>query len=165
MHWLGLAKPDSEYFGGQDLPNLDAKITVTIKAYEIEVIRTQKGEVKKGVLYFEEENIKPWIVSKEKLMPIKNKYGLETDKWIGKKITLYFDPMIKFGREVTGGVRAEIPRETPLPKCQQCGKGITKAGKMSPEEVAAYTKNKYGKALCGVCAKAEAEKATGAETE
>lgn len=164
MHWLGLAKPDSEYFGGQDLPNLDAKMTVTIKAYEIEVIRTQKGEVKKGVLYFEED-IKPWIVSKEKLLPIKNKYGLETDKWIGKKITLYFDPMIKFGREVTGGVRAEIPREAPLPKCEQCGKGIIKAGKMSPEEVAAYTKNKYGKALCGVCAKAEAEKLKGAETE
>ena len=164
MHWLGLAKPDSEYFGGQDLPNLDAKITVTIKAYEIEVIRTQKGEAKKGVLYFE-ENIKPWIVSKKKLTPIKNKYGLETDEWIGKKITLYFDPMIKFGREITGGVRAEIPREAPLPKCQQCGKGITKAGKMSPEEVAAYTKNKYGKALCGTCAKAEAEKLKGAETE
>ena len=156
MHWLGLAKPDSEYFGGQDLPNLDAKITVTIKAYDIEVIRTQKGEIKKGVLHFE-ENIKPWIVSKEKLMPIKNKYGLETDKWIGKKITLYFDPLIKFGREVTGGVRAEIPREAPLPKCEQCGKNITAAGKMNPEQVAAYTKSKYGKALCGDCAKAAAE--------
>ena len=156
MHWLGLAKPDSEYFGGQDLPNLDAKITVTIKAYDIEVIRTQKGEIKKGVLHFE-ENIKPWIVSKEKLMPIKNKYGLDTDKWIGKKITLYFDPLIKFGREVTGGVRAEIPREAPLPKCEQCGKNISGAGKMNPEQVAAYTKSKYGKALCGECAKAAAE--------
>ena len=156
MHWLGLAKPDSEYFGGQDLPNLDAKITVTIKAYDIEVIRTQKGEIKKGVLHFE-ENIKPWIVSKEKLLPIKNKYGPDADKWIGKKITLYFDPTIRFGREVTGGVRAEIPREAPLPKCQQCGKNIDAAGKMSPEQVAAYTKNKYGKALCGECAKAAAE--------
>ena len=153
MHWLGLAKPDSEYFGGQDLPNLDAKITVTIKAYDIEVIRTKTGEIKKGVLHFE-ENIKPWIVSKEKLMPIKNKYGLETDKWIGKKITLYFDPTIRFGRETTGGVRAEIPREMPLPKCEQCGKGITAAGKMNPEQVAAYTKSKYGKALCGDCATA-----------
>ena len=120
--------------------------------------------MKKGVLHFE-ENIKPWIVSKEKLTPIKNKYGLETDKWIGKKITLYFDPLVKFGREVTGGVRAEIPREIPLPKCEQCGKGITNTGKMTPEQVAAYTKNKYGKALCGDCAKAEAEKLKGAETK
>ena len=156
MHWLGLAKPDSEYFGGQDLPSLDAKITVTIKAYDIEVIRTKTGEVKKGVLHFE-ENIKPWIVSKDKLKPIKNKYGVDADKWIGKKITLYFDPSIRFGKEITGGVRAEIPRETPLPKCELCGKGIAAAGKMSPEQVAAYTKNKYGKALCGECAKSAAE--------
>ena len=153
MHWLGLAKPDSEHFGGQDLPNLDAKLTVTIKAYNIEVIRTQKGEIKKGVLHFE-ENVKPWIVSKEKLLPIKNKYGLETDKWIGKKITLYFDPTIRFGREVTGGVRAEIPREAPLPKCEQCNENITAAGNMTPEQVAAYTKKKYGKALCSKCATA-----------
>ena len=153
MHWLGLAKPESEYFGGQDLPNLDEKITVTIKAYDIEVIRTQKGEVKKGVLHFE-ENIKPWIVSKEKLLPIKNKYGPEADNWIGKRITLYFDPSIKFGREVTGGVRAEIPREAPLPKCEQCGGNIAAAGNMSPEQVVAYTRKKYGKALCGKCATA-----------
>ena len=153
MHWLGLAKPDSEYFGGQDLPSLDAKITVTIKAYYVEVIRTQKGEIKKGVLHFEEK-IKPWIVSKDKLTPIKNKYGIETDKWIGKKITLYFDPTIKFGREITGGVRAEIPREAPLPKCEQCGGNIAAAGNMSPEQVAAYTKKRFGKAICSECAKA-----------
>jgi hypothetical protein len=36
---------------------------------------------------------------------------------------------------------------------------------MNPEAVAAYTKNKYGKALCGECAKAEAEKAKGTEAE
>lgn len=164
MHWLGLAKPDSEYFGGQDLPSLDAKITVTIKAYDVEVIRTQKGEIKKGVLHFEEK-IKPWIVSKDKLTPIKNEYGIETDKWIGKKITLFFDPTIKFGREITGGVRAEIPRNLPLPKCEQCGKDITAAGKMTPEQVAAFRKSKYGKALCDVCAKAEVEKLKGAATE
>ena len=162
MHWLGLAKPDSEYFGGQDLPNLDAKMTVTIKAYEIEVIRTQKGEVKKGVLYFEED-IKPWIVSKDKLSPIRKEYGVDVDKWIGKKITLYFDPSIKFGREVTGGVRAEIPRKAPLPKCQVCGKAITAAGRLDPEGVVAYSMKQFGKAMCSACVKAE--KAKGAETE
>ena len=104
-----------------------------------------------------EESVKPWIVSKEKLLPIKNKYGLDTESWIGKKITLYFDPTIRFGRETTGGVRAEIPRETPLPKCEQCGKGIGGVGKMNPEQVAKYRKDRYGKSLCNDCAKAVAE--------
>lgn len=156
MHWLGLAKPDTEYFGGQDLPTLNDKITVTIKSYAIENIRTASGDCKKGVLHFQ-ENIKPWIVSKEKLKPIKNKYGIDTDKWIGKKITLYFDPSVRFGKETPGGVRCEIPREEPLPKCENCGKNIQSAGRMTPEQTAAYTKNKYGKALCADCATAAAK--------
>ena len=163
MHWLGLAKPDSEYFGGQDLPNLESKITVTIKAYNIEVIRTQKGETKKGVLHFF-ENVKPWIVSKEKLMPIKNQYGLETDKWIGKKITLYFDPTIKFGREVTGGVRAEIPTETQQHYiCLKCGAEIKAMGKYTAAYLATKTKKSYGAELCSDCALKAAEAAKNAE--
>ena len=162
MYWLGLAKPDTEFFGGQDLPNLQAKITVTIKNYGIENIRTQSGTTKKGVLHFN-ENIKPLIVNKSKLKPLKDKYGFETDNWIGKKITLYFDPTIKFGKEVTGGIRVEIPREEPLPKCESCKKDIAAAHGMSPEQMAAYTKQKYGKSLCAECATKAAQEKAGAE--
>lgn len=162
MYWLGLAKPDTEFFGGQDLPNLDAKITVTIKSYAIENVRTVSATSKKGVLYFN-ENIKPLIVNKSKLKPLVNKYGFETDRWIGKRITLYFDPTVKFGKEITGGIRVEIPIDEPLPKCEQCGGDITGAGKMSPAQTAAYTKQKYGKALCGKCATALAQQQQGAQ--
>lgn len=162
MYWLGLAKPDTDYFGGQDLPNLQAKITVTIKDYSIENIRTQSGTTKKGVLHFSED-VKPWIVNKTKLKPLVNKYGFETDNWIGKKITLYFDPLVKFGRDVTGGVRCEIAREEPLPKCENCGKDITAAYGMSPEQMTAYTKKGYGKSLCSECAAKAAQEKAGAE--
>lgn len=162
MYWLGLAKPDTDFFGGQDLPNLQAKITVTIKNYGIENIRTQSGTTKKGVLHFN-ENIKPLIVNKTKLKPLVNKYGFETDNWIGKKITLYFDPTVKFGKEVTGGIRVEIPREEPLPKCESCKKDIAAAYGMSPEQMAAYTKKNYGKSLCAECATKAAQEKAGAE--
>ena len=157
MYWLGLAKPDTDYFGGQDLPNLQAKMMVTIKSYSVENIRNQSGTAKKGVLHFN-ENIKPWIVNKTKLKPIVNKYGIETDNWIGKKITLYFDPLVKFGKDVTGGVRCEIPREEPLPKCDNCGKNIEAYNSMTPEQVAAYAMQKYGKRLCRECGAALANK-------
>ena len=164
MYWLGLAKPDTDFFGGQDLPNLQAKITVTIKSYGIESIRTQSGTSKKGVLNFE-ENIKPLIVNKSKLRPLVNKYGFETDKWIGKKITLFFDPTVKFGKEVTGGIRVEIPlpENTVKPKCENCGKDINAAYGMAPEQMAAYTKKNYGKSLCADCATAAAQQKQGAE--
>lgn len=159
MYWLGLAKPDTDFFGGQDLPNLQSEITVTIKSYSIENIRTASGTQKKGVLHFS-ENVKPLIVNKSKLKPLVNKYGFETDTWIGKRVTLYFDPTVKFGRDITGGIRVRIPREEPLPKCEECGKDITAAGKMTPEQTAAYTKNKYGQCLCGSCATAKAQGVT-----
>jgi hypothetical protein len=161
MYWLGLAKPDTDFFGGQDLPNLQAEITVTIKSYAIESIRTQSSTTKKGVLYFEEEGIKPLIVNKTKLKPLVVAYGYETDSWIGKRITLYFDPTVKFGREITGGIRVKLPREKPLPLCEKCGNPIKGAGKMNPEQTAAYTKNKYGKALCSECATAQAKELQG----
>lgn len=156
MYWLGLAKPDTDFFGGQDLPNLQAEMTVTIKSYAIEKIKTQSGTTKKGVLYFE-ENIKPLIVNKTKLKPLVSAFGFETDSWIGKRITLYFDPTVKFGKEVTGGIRVKLPREKALPICEKCGRPIKGAGKMTPEQTADYTKNKYGKALCADCATAEAK--------
>lgn len=157
MYWLGLAKPDTEYFGGQDLPNLQAEITVTIKAYAIESVRTASATSKKGVLYFN-ENIKPLIVNKSKLKPIVAKYGFETDAWIGKQVTLFFDPTVKFGKELTGGIRVKMPQQTNAvkPKCEQCGKDINAAGKLTPEQTAAYTKQKYGQALCAECATARA---------
>mgnify|MGYP007037123732 CR=1 FL=1 len=151
MYWLGLAKPDTDFFGGQDLPNLQAEITVTIKNYSIENIRTQSGTQKKGVLHFSED-VKPLIVNKTKLKPLVNKYGFDTDSWIGKKATLYFDPTVRFGKEITGGVRIKIPVDEPLQKCEECGKYIQAAGKMTPTQTAAYTKSKYGKALCSDCA-------------
>lgn len=153
MYWLGLAKPDTEFFGGQDLPNLQAEITVTIKDYAIESIRTASTTSKKGVLYFKED-IKPLIVNKSKLKPIVTKYGFETDAWIGKQVTLYFDPTVRFGKELTGGVRVKMPQQTNAvkPKCEECGGDINAAGKMTPEQMAAYTKSKYGRALCADCA-------------
>lgn len=158
MYWLGLAKPDTDFFGGQDLPNLQAEITATIKSYSIENIRTQSGTTKKGVLHFS-ENIKPLIVNKSKLKPLVNEYGFDADSWIGKQVTLYFDPTVKFGKEITGGIRVKIPLPTNAvkPKCEQCGKDITGTQKMTPEQMAAYTKNKYGKSLCTECATAAAQ--------
>ena len=164
MYWLGLAKPDTDFFGGQDLPNLQAEITVTVKDYSIENIRTASTTSKKGVLYFN-ENIKPLIVNKSKLKPLVNKYGFEVESWIGKQITLYFDPTVKFGKEITGGIRVKIPEPKTLvkPKCEKCGKDINGTQKMTPQQMAAYVKSKYGQELCAECATAAAQEKAGAE--
>jgi len=41
-------------------------------------------------------------------------YGKETDKWIGKEITLYNDPTVTMGDQVVGGIKVQyIPEEMP----------------------------------------------------
>ncbi|MDO4893782.1 MAG: hypothetical protein Q3989_10820, partial [Eubacteriales bacterium] len=38
------------------------------------------------------------------------------------------------------------------PKCENCGGEIQPRGNNSAEQIAAYTKKKYGQALCSACA-------------
>ena len=68
----------------------------------------------------EERNtrIKVWFVGKRKYWlagPVSQKvlkgmFGKYVEDWIGKRITLYVDPTVTFGRETTGGIRV---RPTP----------------------------------------------------
>lgn len=44
------------------------------------------------------------------------------------------------------------------PACEECGQIIGAFGKMNAEEMANYTKTKYGKPLCADCAKSAAKK-------
>ncbi|MEE3475629.1 MAG: hypothetical protein VZQ79_09825, partial [Ruminococcus sp.] len=39
-----------------------------------------------------------------------------------------------------------------VPKCESCGGEIQPRGNNSAEQIAAYTKKKYGQALCSTCA-------------
>lgn len=48
--------------------------------------------------------------------------------------------------------------EPDVSACEECGTVIEAFGKMNAVEMARYTKQKYGKALCAECAKAAAQK-------
>lgn len=47
--------------------------------------------------------------------------------------------------------------EQTIPSCEACGQVIEGFGKMNAQEMANYTKQKYGKCLCSDCAKAAAK--------
>ena len=83
------------------------------------------------------------------------------EEWSGHKMQIFVDPKVKFGREVTGGlrIRNKVPNATQeqLPKCDECGNDIKPVGNMTGAQVAAYTKDKYGMALCSTCATKKAQ--------
>ena len=164
-HWKKLTDPN--YLGIWDLTNEDLIVTIASIAEEKVIGPGGKEEVK-PVMRFKERDIKPLILNKVNQKTIakilKTPY---IERWVGNRIQLYADPTVKFGKEVTGGVRV---REF-LPKvavkniaCTECGKQVQAANGMSAEQLANYTHDKYGRILCAGCATTLANQKKAEET-
>lgn len=152
-HWKSVVKPDCKYFGEQDFNPQNEIKTVTILKHCEEMVQNEKGKSLKGVLYFK-ENVKPLILNVTNGKTIATLYGKDADAWVGKRISLYFDPTIKVGKEIVGGTRVKAPvqADSENPICTDCEKHITAANGMNPVQLAAYTLKKYKKPLCAECA-------------
>lgn len=157
------------YLGSWDLDELpNREITLTIeKIVDEEVIANNQTQVC-TVAYWTDPAFKPMILNVTNKKRICKLYKTkETEKLKGKSVTIRTERVKAFG-DVHDALRIKpiIPQpvNAVLPKCEQCGKDIHAAGNMNPEQTAAYTKKKYGKALCADCATAVAA-AKGATTE
>ena len=100
------------------------------------------------------ENVKPLILNKTNMKSIQKALGTPyIEEWAGHKIQIYVDPKVKFGKEITGGLRVRnYAPSTQKIICQSCGGEIQPRGKSTAEQIATYTAQKYGQALCAACA-------------
>ena len=174
---------DSEYMGADDIVQ-NTEPVLTIKNLYRGKVTLSRGKEVKNVLTFVEENVpgiagevRPLIVNSTNRQTLKKLYGQVTANALeGKKIQLYIEHGVRnpSNGELTDGIRIRDKKpsangKTPAEvKCADCGKGITRSGSFSPEQIIAASKNKYGKALCMDCAqkrKAEAEAAEKAVAE
>ena len=164
MHWKKIVKPDAPYFGEQDFDSIDQIFLVTITELRSEQVRTDRGTEIHGVLHFAED-VKPLILNITNGKKIAELYGKMCENWSGKQIALYFDPNVRFGGQRVGGVRVADPKKKKpkAEKCSVCGHEIAAFGRMSGQEMAAYTASKYGAPMCAECATKAAETKT--ETE
>ena len=156
------------YLGSWDLEELpNRELTLTIGQIKDEKVVGNDGrESVCTVCYWTDKAFKPMILNVSNKKTIAKLYKTkETEKLVGKAVTIGIEKVKAFG-DIHDAlrIRARIPMtqmQGELPKCEQCGKGITAAGSMNPAEVAAYRKKRYGVALCNDCAKAAAEGAKG----
>ena len=150
------------YLGSWDLdeqPNREITLTIE-KIVDEEVIANNQTQVC-TVAYWTDSAFKPMILNVTNKKRICKLYKTkETEKLKGKAVTIRTERVKAFG-DVHDALRIKpvIPQpvNAVLPKCEQCGKDIHAAGNMNPEQTAAYTKKKYGKALCAGCATAAAK--------
>ena len=83
---------------------LKAPTTYTIKRVGTETMTTEKGDTEKPVIAFAETALK-WIPCKTDGICLRSLWGRKSKAWVGHRVTLHFDPKVKFGKETKGGIR------------------------------------------------------------
>lgn len=156
VHWKQMVNID--YLGAYALSDGNDMI-VTIKTVRKEQVTGPNGKKEECVVAHFAENCRPMILNRTNMKMITKVHKTPyIDQWAGKKIQLYVDTT-RFGGETVECLRIRpfIPQEAAPVKCEGCGANIAAMNNMTPEQIAAYTKQKYGKALCGKCATKAAE--------
>lgn len=154
-HWKKVVS-DPNYIGEGDFQEGQEIIVTIKKVVSHETVKTAEGKSDKAVLYFEEA-YKPMILNVARSKAIAKVAGSPYfEDWPGIKIQLYIEHGIKAFGDVVNAVRVRpfkprlaVPK---IYKCEKCGKEVQPFGKMSAEQMAAYTKDKYGEILCSECA-------------
>ena len=161
-HWKKLINPD--YLGAYSLdPGKD--MVLTIKTVRKEMVTGADGKKEECIICHWEEEQKPMILNVTNCKTISKL--LKTpyiERWSGHRIQIGAEVVSAFGEKVEAlRVRKQLPEEKQI-ACEECGQFIAPAFQMSVSQLAAYTKKKYGKALCAECAKEKKEAAAdGAE--
>ena len=157
-HWKKLTNPD--YLGAYALtPGED--LVVTIKhVTQADVVGNGGKKEKKTVVVFEEK-VKPMVLNRTNSKTITKLFGTPyIEQWGGKKIQIYIEHDIQAFGEIVEGIRVRpfLPKED-KPICEGCGNEIESFNGRSPNALASYTRQKYGKALCSACASKVAQEA------
>ena len=152
-HWKKLVS-DPKFLGEADLIG-QPEIIATISRVTKDMVQNGSGKTEKTVVYFC-ENIKPMVLNVTNSKRIAKLAGSPlVEKWEGVVIQIYFDPSVKFAGDTVGGVRVRTFAPS-MSKCEVCKRAIKAYGKRSVNDMATYTKAKYGKAMCAECATKEA---------
>ena len=152
------------YLGSWDLEELpEREVTLTIARIVDEDVVTNGSKERCTVCYWTDSNYKPMVLNVTNKKTIAKLYHTkETEKLAGKAVVIGIEKVKAFG-DVFDALRIR-PRVPVAPsgkkvKCEECGKVIDARAGMTAEQVADYTKSKYGKKLCGDCATAKAQEA------
>lgn len=152
---------ESEYLGAEDI-DPGTEPVLTIDGIWNGMVTLQRGKENKDVMTFSEKatnglkHVRPLIVNATNRKTLKKLFGSVTaDTLAGKKIQLYIDPRVRDPE--TGSMRDGIRIRPTVPKaselrCAACKQLVTPANGMTPAQLVAYTKKKYGAEMCAACA-------------
>lgn len=91
-------------FVGEDGKYREFDLAIAAVTREELQLPGRSGLIPKIVVAFEGAK-KRLVLNKTNASAIKSQHGGEVANWLGKKITLFYNPGVRMGREVVGGVR------------------------------------------------------------
>lgn len=145
------------YLGSWDLDEVPGKeLTLTIEQIKDEEVVTNGKSEMCTTCHWTDKTFKPMILNVTNKKTLCKLYKTkDTEKLKGKSVVIGIEKVKAFG-DVHDAlrIRKRIPttNTAPAQKCEVCGKNIAAANNMTSEQIAAYTKQKYGKCLCAECA-------------
>ena len=150
-HWKKLHNPN--YLGAFSFdPGKDMILTVKYTAEET-VVGADGSKEDCMVIHFVEPAL-PFIcnVTNAKTIAdvLKTPY---VERWSGRKIQFYVTKVKAFGETVDAVRVRPYPPKVENPICSECGKPVEGFGKMTAQQVAQYSEQKYGRIVCTVCGK------------
>jgi hypothetical protein len=98
MDMSGTIEPRSDQLNSEDL-------LIGPRTFTITDVRAGTEEQPVRVFLAEGPEGRPWIPAKTMRRLLVLAWGAESDAYIGKRVTLYRDPDVKFGRDTPGGIR------------------------------------------------------------
>ena len=103
------------FFKAGDLNGKD--LTLTIKSVRVEELEQDKGGVRgKGIVSFVEDK-REWVLNKTNGECLKALWGRETDRWLGKRVTLFPAPHFdSFTKENSIAIRVRGSPDLDAPK-------------------------------------------------
>lgn len=150
------------YLGSWDIEDIPNKeLVLTIADIRDEKVTANGREETCTVCYFTNNQYKPMILNITNKKTLAKLYKTkETEKLKGKVIAIGIEKVKAFG-DIHDALRIKktIPTVTSAKavKCEKCGQDIVAASGMTSDQVADYTKEKYGSCLCGNCAREKAK--------
>ena len=149
------------YMGDYSIPE-GRDLIATIDYVQKEKVTGVGGKTEEEVVAHFSDGNKPLILNKTNMKTIQKIYKTPyIEDWRGRKIQIYYDPTVKFGRDTVGGLRIRpiVPAQQRISLiCADCGQTITAAFGKDAEWVSKYTHQSYGKELCAECAQKLKEK-------
>ena len=108
----------SDFLGGDFIKKEDLQdedILVQIKNVEAaEFVDKQTAHIEKRLQLVLGIDKKLTLNSTNTKILVK-RFGNDTNAWIGKTITLYYDESVSYAGRLTGGIRIRLPKARPVP--------------------------------------------------